>query len=358
MISAQAACASAAAPCTQMTRSVPTATGSDKQKRQQLAQRHRRGSRPARCFDEFLRRSKPRIARRARLARCDIARRFDFLDRKALSKPTHRASAGAAEAIEALRASRGGSNQLDEHLFHRIGGKTARRTRGKLRKQCVKTLREMNSFAPESTWATDARINSSERAGVEHGKRQVDAELDRMRAQDARAHTVNGRYPRIIDLEGLGRHAFGPQRAFNARFDFTRRFSVNVIAMTCSIPSRNAPPSSAEPSMSAHAIRCVNVNVLPLPAPAKPRAGHRRRDAFQLARFESVEIHAPTPLLCRHEISGQYEHAPDRGGRGLDAPCDQAVEARPIPSSVASSSEENSGRIRRGTRRCWREALE
>ncbi len=30
MISAQAACASAAAPCTQMTRSVPTATGSDR----------------------------------------------------------------------------------------------------------------------------------------------------------------------------------------------------------------------------------------------------------------------------------------------------------------------------------------
>ncbi len=133
-----------------------------------------------------------------------------------------------------------------------------------------------------------------------------------------------------------------PQRAFDARFDFTRRFSVNVIAMTCSIPSRNAPPSSAGPSMSAHAIRCVNVNVLPLPAPAETTAGHRRRDAFQLARFESVEIHAPTPFSVGTKSLDSTNMRPTEAGAASMRPATKRSRARPILSSVASSSEENS----------------
>ena len=56
----------------------------------------------------------------------------------------------------------------------------------------------------------------------EHRELGVDAQLQRMRAQDARTHAVNGRDPRIVDGQSLLVHALVDERAARAVTDLGR----------------------------------------------------------------------------------------------------------------------------------------
>lgn len=56
----------------------------------------------------------------------------------------------------------------------------------------------------------------------EHRELGVDAQLQRMRAQDARTHAVNGRDPRIVDGQSLLVHALVDERAAHAVTDLGR----------------------------------------------------------------------------------------------------------------------------------------
>ena len=56
-----------------------------------------------------------------------------------------------------------------------------------------------------------------ERVGIgEHRELGIDAQLQRVCAQDARAHAVNGRDPRVVDGQGLLVHALVDKRTAHA----------------------------------------------------------------------------------------------------------------------------------------------
>ena len=121
-----------------------------------------------------------------------------------------------------------------------------------------------------------------------------------MHAQDARAHAVNRRNPCIIDLQRLLGHAFRTQGALHARLDFScglfrERDGHDLfyaVEKRASVRSRTLHKGPGDTLREGER----------LPA-ACARRNHQglveRRDARELTRLESAEVHDELPLPFR-----------------------------------------------------------
>ena len=123
---------------------------------------------------------------------------------------------------------RGGLDQLPHHPLDRRRAR-AGRVHVERCEQRIKTLRQ-NAFGdcdqvvPATEHLFKRRIQKrSHRGFVGNLECGVKPQLKRMRAKDARAHAMDGGYPRLIGFQCLLGHAAGAQRALHARFDLARR---------------------------------------------------------------------------------------------------------------------------------------
>ena len=96
------------------------------------------------------------------------------------------------------------------------------------REQGIKTLRgntlgDRDQVVPATEHLLKRRVQKRFHHGlVGNLERRVDPQLKRMRAEDARAHAVDGGYPCLVGFQRLLGHAAGAQRPLHARLDLAR----------------------------------------------------------------------------------------------------------------------------------------
>ena len=72
------------------------------------------------------------------------------------------------------------------------------------------------ALTPGSAGEGRAFVDDIDQVLAHDGERRVHPQAQRMLLQDARAHAVDGRNPRVVDLERLCRHALRGERRLHA----------------------------------------------------------------------------------------------------------------------------------------------
>ena len=230
---------------------------------------------------------------------------------------------------------RGGLHQLPHHPLDRRRAR-ARRMHVERREQRVKALRG-NAFGDRDQIIPAAehlfkrcvqkRLHRGLVGNLECG---IEPQLKRMRAKNARAHAVDGGYPRLVGFQRLLGHAAGAQRALHARFDLARRLrregdGQNLVDIGQIPAFQRMHDAAGERERLA----------------AAGAGAHRQRlikrvDALFLADGQRHGY----PLLSEHDETGHHLHASGVSGRGRISPASMRSSAAATASSVSSSTSE------------------
>ena len=132
---------------------------------------------------------------------------------------------------------------------------------------------DQNSFCPASTSST-AALNKS--AAVASSSTE---NAGSMPSSVACMRKMREHMPWMVEIHASSTLSAWAAIPSAASVAFTRdlispaALSVNVMAKTCSMSSKNGAPSAPDPGSKAHAMRWVSVKVFPLPAPADTATG-------------------------------------------------------------------------------------
>ena len=231
---------------------------------------------------------------------------------------------------------RGGLDQLPHHPLDRRRARTDR-VHVERCEQRIKALRR-NAFGDRDQVVPAAEHllkrcvqKRSHRGFVGNLECGVEPQLKRMCAKDARAHAMDGGYPRLIGFQRLLGHAAGAQRALHARFDLARRLrregdSQNLVDIGQIPAFQRMHDAAGERERFA----------------AAGAGAHRQRlikrvDALFLADGQRHGY----PLLSEHDETGHHLHASGVSGRGRISPANIRSSAAATASSVSSSTSAN-----------------
>ncbi len=226
---------------------------------------------------------------------------------------------------------------VEQSLQHRRHRRLVRHARARLVLVKERAVRPAARDGAFGQGRVDGRGQKLGALRVAHdAKRRVDAQIERMRPQDARAHAVDRRYPGAVHLERLVAKALRTQRALDARLDLGGRL----------LRERDGQHLvDAADSRAAVGQKRVGDTLRERERLARARArGHEKGavhvlHARALARRAGVEVHASR--LLSQAGTGQNPHGSPPRGSGSTTPRESEPTASATPSSTASTSSEN-----------------
>ena len=227
-------------------------------------------------------------------------------------------------------------HQLPHHPLHRRRART-RRMHIERREQRIKALRgnalgDRDQVVPAAEHLLKRCVQKRlHRCLVGNLERRIEPQLKRMSAKDARAHAMDGGYPRLVGFQRLLGHAAGTQRALYARFDLTRRLRSEG-------DGQNLVDVGQIPAFQRmHDATRQRERLAAAGAGAHRQRLVQRVDALFLADGQRHGY----PLLSEHDETGHHLHASGVSGRGRMSPASMRSSAAATASSVSSSTSEN-----------------